>query len=56
MSFQKIIFQRELDAVEPVAALEPEKDYGYRQGDGEYVDEEDTNDENISEKGATKYM
>lgn len=50
MSFQKIIFQRELDAVEPVAALEPEKDWGYRQGDGEYVDEEDTDEENVPEK------
>ena len=47
MSFKKIIFQRDLDAVEPVAALEPEKDYGYRQGDGEFINEENTDSENV---------
>ena len=47
MSFKKTIFQRDLDAVEPVSALEPEKDWGYREGDGEFVNEgnDDTNDE-----------
>ena len=49
MSFKKTIFQRDLDAVEPVAALEPEKDWGYRQGDDEYVDEEDTITDDLSD-------
>ena len=49
MSFKNTIFQRELEAVEPAAALEPEKDWGYRQGDGEYVNEDDNSIEEDTE-------